>query len=367
MIENERAWALINLDNIRHNYLQIKKNANAEVMAIIKADAYGHGGFEVAKTLSESGAKYFGVATCDEGINLKNINANILILGFTPKNKLQTVIENDLEQTVFDFETAKKLSNIATKIKKQARIQIKIDTGMHRLGFEPTLETIETIKKINLLPNIIITGIFSHLAQSDIPNNKFTYEQYEKFKYVTQNLSQIKMIRHIANSCAILNYPEFKMDMVRTGLMLYGISPFENNILDLKPAMSLKSQISCIKELNIGEGISYNRKFIADRKTKVGIVVIGYADGYPRSCSNKANVIINGKYAPVIGNVCMDYLMINLNGIDAKIGDEVILIGEQNNLSVSADDIAKINNTISYEIITSIGKRIPRYYMNNTF
>lgn len=367
MIENERAWALINLDNIRHNYLQIKKIAATEIMSIIKADAYGHGGFKVAKTLAEAGAKYFGVATCEEGINLKGINAKILILGFTPENKLQEVIENNLEQTVFDFETAKKLSDIATKMKKQVRVHIKIDTGMHRLGFEPIPETIKIIEKINCLPNLSIAGIFSHLAQSDIPNDKFTYNQYEKFNYISKNLSNIKMIRHLSNSSAIINYPEFKMDMVRTGLMLYGISPFENNPLNLKPAMSLKSQIASIKEIKLGESVSYNRKFTANEKTKVGIVVIGYADGYPRSCSNKANVIVNGKYAPVIGNVCMDYLMINLNNINAKIGDEVTLIGQEQNLSISAKDIAKINNTIPYEIITSIGKRIPRYYIHDTF
>lgn len=367
MIENERAWALINLDNIRHNYLQIKKIALTEVMPIIKADAYGHGSFEVAKALSDIGAKYFGVATCEEAISLKNIGAEILILGFTPEKKLQDVIANGLEQTVYDFETAKKLSDIATKLNRQARIHIKIDTGMHRLGFEAAPETIDTIQKINCLPNLVVTGIFSHFAQSDIENDQFTYEQYEKFNYIVKNLSGMKIIRHISNSSAIINYPQFKMDMVRTGLMLYGISPFEKNILDLKPAMSLRSQIAAIKEINFGESVSYNRKFTADSKTKIGIIPIGYADGYPRACSNKMNVIINGRYAPIIGNICMDYLMINLNGIDAKIGDEVILIGQYENLTISATDIAKLNKTIAYEIITSIGKRIPRYYVHDTF
>lgn len=367
MIENERAWVEINLDNIRHNYLQIKKITGKKIMAIIKGDAYGHGDLPVAKILSQAGVKYFGVATCEEGMNLKDIGAEILVLGFIPPNKFQTAIENDLKLAVYDFEAALKLSDIAVKIKKVAQIHIKIDTGMHRLGFDASDKTIEMIKKIHELPNIIIKGIFSHFAQSDISNDKFTYEQYKKFKYVTDNLSEIKMLRHISNSSAIINYPEFEIDMVRAGLLLYGLSPMKNNNLDLKPAMSLKSQIVSIKEIDTAESVSYNRKFIAKRKTKVGVISIGYADGYPRACSNFANVIINGKYAPIIGNVCMDYLTINLGGIEAKIADEVILIGSQNNLSVTADDIAKINNTIAYEIIVSIGKRIPRYYFHDTF
>ena len=362
MYEDERAWALINLENICHNYLEIKKHTDKEIMAILKGDAYGHGDFRTAEVLSKVGVKYFGVATYEEALNLKNIGTEILILGFTPENKLQKVIENGFAQTVFNIETAKKLSDIATKLNMSAKIHIKIDTGMHRLGFDASAETIALIKKINKMENIEIKGIFTHLAQSDIPNDKFTYEQYEKFKYITDNLKEIKMLRHISNSAAIINYPEFESDLVRTGILLYGISPLKNNKLDLKPALSLKSQIVSIKKINKDESVSYNRKFFAQSETLIGIVVIGYADGYPRLASNNMNVIINGKFAPIIGNICMDYLMVNLNGIEAKVGDEVTLIGSQNNLSISASDLAKTCSTISYEIITTIGKRIPRYY-----
>ncbi len=364
MYEDERAWALINLENIRHNYLEVKKNTDKEIMAILKGDGYGHGDFQTAKILSQVGVKNFGVATYEEALNLKDIDAEILILGFTPQNKLQKVIENRFTQTIFNYETAEKLSVIAKKLNMRAKIHIKIDTGMHRLGFDTSDKTIEQIKKINTMENIDIKGIFTHLAQSDIPNDKFTYEQYKKFKYITDNLTEIKMLRHISNSAAIINYPEFESDLVRTGILLYGISPIKNNKLDLKPALSLKSQIVSIKKINTGESVSYNRKFIAQSETLIGIVVIGYADGYPRAASNNMNVIVNGKFAPIIGNICMDYLMINLNGIDAKIGDEVTLIGSQNNLTISADDLAKTCGTIPYEIITTIGKRIPRYYIN---
>ena len=361
--KKERAWVEIKLDNIKHNYFELKKLTDMNIIAVLKADAYGHGAYQVGKTLFDLGVKHFAVATIEEALELKNIGADVLILGFTPGDKLELVIKNNFEQSVFDFNTAVKISSIAQKLNLKAKVHIKIDTGMHRLGFSATQKTIDVIKKINNLPNIVIKGIFSHFAQSDIPNDKFTLEQYQKFSFITHAFKNLNLINHISNSAAIVNYPEFECDFVRAGLFFYGLLYFTNGKINLMPALELKSQIVDIKKIKAHESVSYNRSFFADKNTKIGIVSIGYADGYPRSASNRTSVVVNGKLAPVVGSVCMDYLMINLNNIDAKVGSEVILIGSGNGLSVSAEDLAKINNTISYEVITSIGKRIPRYYI----
>ena len=363
IIKNERVWAEINLENIKKNYFEIKKFAKKNICAIIKTDAYGHGDFYIAKTLTEVGVKYFGVATVEEALNLKKLKEKILILGFTPENKLNLVVNNSFEQAVYDFKTAKKLNDIAQNLGLKAKIHIKIDTGMHRLGFDTSWESVEKIKLISRFSNLELIGVFSHFAQSDIKNDPFTLEQYKKFKFMTDELNDLNLIKHVSNSAGIINYPEFDFDMVRAGLLLYGLLPIKSSKINLSPVLELKSQLVAIKEIEAGESVSYNRQFIAHEKTKIGIVSIGYGDGYMRSNSNKAKVIINGNFAPVIGNICMDYLMIDLKNIEAKIGDEVILIGKSGNLTVTADDLAKINNTISYEIITSIGKRVPRYYI----
>ena len=361
--KNERAWVEINLENIKKNYFEIKKFAKKNICAIIKADAYGHGDFYVAEALAKIGVKYFGVATVEEALNLKNLDAKILILGFTPENKLNLVVKNSVEQAVYDFATAEKLNNIAQKFGVKAKIHIKIDTGMHRLGFDTSRETVEKIKLMSGFSNLKIVGIFSHFAQSDIKNDWFTLEQCKKFKLITNELNDLNLIKHVSNSAGIINYQEFGFDMVRIGLMLYGLLPIKSSKINLTPVLELKSQLVAIKDIKAGESVSYNRKFIAQEKTKVGIVSIGYGDGYMRNNSNKAKVIINGNFAHVVGNICMDYMMINLNNIKAKVGDEIILIGKSGDLSITADDLAKINNTISYEIITSIGKRVPRYYI----
>ena len=363
IIKNERVWIEINLESIKKNYFEIKKFAKKNICAIIKTDAYGHGDFYVAKALSEVGVKYFGVATIEEALNLKNLDAKILILGFTPGNKLKLVVKNNFEQAIYNFETAEKLNDIAQKLGLKAKIHIKIDTGMHRLGFDTSRESIEKIKLISRFSNLEIIGIFSHFAQSDIKDDPFTLKQYKKFKFITDELKDLNLIRHMSNSAGIINYPGFGFDMIRTGLLLYGLLPIKSSKINLTPVLELKSQLVAIKEIKAGESVSYNRKFIAQEKTKVGIVSIGYGDGYMRNNSNKAKVIVNGHFAPVIGNICMDYMMVNLNDIKAKVGDEVILIGKSGNLIITADDLAKINNTISYEIITSIGKRVPRYYI----
>lgn len=375
MINYERVIAEINLDNIAYNMTNIREKVNkkTKIMAVVKADAYGHGAVEVAKTALYNGADWLGVAIIDEAIELRknNIFEPILILGHTIEHKLLQVIKYDITQTVFSFEMAKKLSDEATKIKKKVNIHIKIDTGMSRLGFLPTDESIDEILAIKNLPYINITGIFTHFATADMKDKTFTKEQFEKYMWVIKKLEEKginNIIKHISNSGAILDIDEYSLDMVRAGIILYGMYP-SNQVLKsikLKPAMSLKTHISFIKEIEPDVSVSYCRTYFTNKKTKIATIPVGYADGYARILSNRARVLINGEYANIIGNICMDQFMIDITNIqNVKQGDIVTLMGEDNNNHITAEELANLQNTINYEIVCNIGKRIPRVYIKN--
>lgn len=376
MFEYQRVAAEINLDNIEHNMREIRKRVDekAKIMAIVKADAYGHGAVEVSKVALYSGADWLGVAICDEGVQLRenNIFEPILILGYTPETKIDAVILNGLTQTVFSYENAQKLSRAAVRLGKTAYIHIKIDTGMGRIGFKPCEESIKEIVKISCLPNIEITGVFTHFATADEKDKGFTYEQYNKFVYVTDELEKrgIKnIIRHAANSGAILDMPELRLDMVRAGIILYGLFPSDEvkHDIELLPCMSLKTHVSYIKKIDKGVSVGYGRSFFADKETSVATIPVGYADGYARTLSNKARVIVAGEYANVIGNVCMDQFMVDITGIKGvSADDEVILFGRQADKEITIDEIAGFEGTINYEIVCNIGKRVPRIYIRNS-
>ncbi|MGN1317549.1 MAG: alanine racemase [Lachnospirales bacterium] len=368
-----RVMAEINLDAIGHNIREIKKciEPKTKLLAVVKADGYGHGALEVSKVSLYNGADWLGVATCDEGVELRNagIQVPILILSRTVASQLEIVINNSLTQTVYTYEMAKELSDMAKNLGREAFAHIKIDTGMSRIGFLPNEESLDIIEEIFKLENLNVTGIFTHFSTADEEDKSFTKKQFERFLYMTNSIEKRghKLIRHCANSAAIIDMPELQLDMVRSGIITYGMFPsdFVSKSVDLKPAMSIKSQIIHIKELDENIGIGYGRTYYTNKITKVGTVPIGYADGYSRLLSNKARVIVNGKYASVIGNVCMDQLMIDLTDIECKIGDTVILMGESNGLSVSAEELAKIEGTINYEIVCDVGKRVPRVYIRN--
>lgn len=371
MINYERVIAEINLDNIAYNMTNIKKslNKNTRIMAIVKADGYGHGAVEIAKTALYNGANWLGVAIIDEAIEIRknNILEPILILGNTIEHKFIQVIKYNITQTVFSYNMAKKLSNEAKKLKKNVNIHIKIDTGMSRIGFLPTKETIQQILNISKLPYIKITGIFTHFATSDIKDKSFTKEQFQKYIYIVNILEKKginKFIKHISNSGAILDLKNYQLDMVRVGIILYGMYPsnqVEKNIA-LKPAMTLKTYISFIKELEPNISVGYCRTYFTNKKTKIATIPVGYGDGYARILSNKARVFINGQYANVIGNICMDQFMIDITHIqNIKEGDEVILMGE----CITPEELANLQNTINYEIVCNIGKRVPRVYIKN--
>lgn len=370
-----RAVAEIDLDAIGFNIRQIKSRLKPEtrLMAVVKADAYGHGAVEASKICLYNGAEQLAVATCDEGVELRqsSIQVPVIILGNTVESQLETVISNSLTQTVFCYDTAKAISDAAVRLGKKALVHIKIDTGMGRIGFLPSEESLNTIEEIFRLPNIDVTGIFTHFATADEADKTFTLEQYKKFRFMTDSLEKrghTGLVRHCSNSAAILDMPQLQLDMARAGIIIYGMYPSSqvSEDLALKPAMKLKSQISYVKEVNADTSIGYGRTYFTDKKTKVATVPVGYADGYSRKCSNKSRVIVKGQYAPVIGNVCMDQMMIDVTYIEnVKIGDSVTLMGKEGNLSVSAEELADIQGTINYEIVCNVGKRVPRVFIRN--
>lgn len=366
-------WAEINIDNIIYNVNSIKNilNKGTEYISVIKADAYGHGAVKCAEYIKGCGINYFAVAMLDEAIELRNagIDSNIIILGFTPYNMAKTVIENNISQTCYSYELAKEFSDAAVKLGKTAKLHIAVDTGMKRIGFEPTKESIDIIDEIQKLSNVKIEGLFTHFAVADAKDKSFTYEQFRKYNDFLEMLNQRKIdigIKHVGNSAEIIDLPKLNLDAVRPGIIQYGLYPSDEVIhsnLPLKPVMSLKANIINIKEVEKDTSISYGRKFFTKRKSIIATIPVGYADGYSRLLSGKAMVIVNGQFAPVVGVICMDQCMIDITDINnVSIGDEVILIGNDGKLEISVDHIAKMLGTINYEVICMISRRVPRVY-----
>lgn len=368
-------WAEIDLDSLKYNIRNIKKIVgNKEVIAVVKADAYGHGAIDIVPTLLENGASKLAVAMISEAIELRrnNINAPILILGYTPLTCGEELIEYNIEQTVFDYKYAKELSDIAMGMGKKAKIHIAIDTGMGRIGFMPNEESVKDIINISKLEGIEIVGLFTHFATADEEDKSYSYEQYEKIIRISNLLKEKGLdipFKHVSNSGAIIDLPETYLDGVRAGIILYGYYP-SNEVnkekLKLKPALTLKARISHIKELDKDMYISYGRTFKTNRKSIIATLPIGYADGYIRNLSDKVKVLVKGKFANVVGRICMDQCMIDITDIPGvQVGDEVILLGEDNGIKYNADDLAEELNTINYEILCLLKERIPRVYIKD--
>jgi alanine racemase len=366
-------WAEVDLDKLAHNMREIRKAAQSrEIIAVIKADGYGHGALDIAPTLLENGATRIAVAVLNEAVELRRggIEEPIMVLGFTPPSLIDMLLRYDIEQTVYSYDLAKEISQLAKKKNKVAKLHIALDTGMGRIGFLPNEESAEEVYKISKLPNIIIEGLFSHFSSADEEDKSYTRLQLERYNYFYNNLLQkgVKVnIRHIANSAAIIDMPEAHFEAVRPGIILYGYYPSEEVLkqkITLKPVMSLKTNIVHIKNLPTGEYISYGRKFKTSRESIIATLPVGYADGYTRLLFNKAKVIVNGSFVPVIGRICMDQCMVDVTDIPGvKLGDEVVLMGEQDGLEFTADHIAELIGTINYEITCMISKRVPRVYI----
>lgn len=373
----KRTWAEVDLDAIAHNMREIRRitDKNAQIMAVVKADAYGHGFLETAKTLLENGADRLAVAVLQEGKQLRSrgVDVPILILGASAPEDADDLINFDITPNVFDLEFAKALSYAAEKKEKVTKVHIKVDTGMSRIGFVAddgdNKEIVNEILKVARLPYIEIEGIFSHFATSDETDGAYTRLQFKRFMSVVNALEErgLKIpIKHICNSAGIMMYPEMHLDMVRPGVILYGMYPsneVDKSRLDLIPAMTLKSRITLVKKVGAGRGVSYGKEYITDKPTKIATVPIGYADGYLRKTAKEGRMLVHGVKVPIIGRICMDQCMIdvtNVHNIDK--GDEVIIFGRE---GVTIDDLAGWLDTINYEIACVIGKRIPRIYTRN--
>ncbi|HAR84955.1 MAG TPA: alanine racemase [Clostridium sp.] len=368
-------WAEINLDTIATNTKNIKKLiGDKELIAIVKADCYGHGAVDVVPTLLDNGASRLAVAMLTEAIELRenNINAPIVILGYTPLYLGEELINYDIEQTVYDLDYAKELSKIALSLNKKAKIHIAIDTGMGRIGFLPGDDTVKTINEVYNLEGLEVIGIYSHFSTSDEKDKTYANEQLFKFKKVMADLKALGIeipLKHISNSGAIIDMPETYLNGVRPGIILYGYYPSKevsNDNLSVKPALTLKAKVAHVKELHKDMYISYGKTFKTNKKTIVATLPIGYGDGYPRALSENAKVIVNGKFASILGRICMDQCMIDVTDIDnIKTGDEVIILGGEGDLKFNADDMAEALGTINYEILCRIKSRIPRVYIKN--
>lgn len=376
MTDYQRVTAEIDLDAVAYNIKNIRKKVKKEtmIMGVVKADAYGHGAVEVSKVLLYNGADWLGVAMIDEAVQLRknNIMVPILILGYTPEAEIEDVVRYDIIQTVFSYEMAKMVSDAAVKLGKTAKIHIKVDTGMGRIGFIPEENIGDEVLKISKLPNIEINGIFTHFSTSDEKDKTFTKLQYDRFKYAIDEIEKkgIKLsVKHCANSAAIMDFDDLGFNMVRAGIILYGMYPSDEVIkenLSLKPVMSIKTHISYVKKVSKNIPVSYGRTYYTDKESVIATVPVGYADGYIRKMQNGGRVIVNGHYANIVGRVCMDQFMIDITDVpDVSSGDEVILMGSDGKLSITAEEIAHVLDTINYEVVCMIGKRVPREYIKN--
>lgn len=361
-------YAEINLRAIEHNFTEIRKHIQptAKFCAVVKANAYGHGAVEVSKIAVKCGADFLAVATVEEGLKLRreNFQLPILILGLIPHSAAKISVENNLTLTVADFELAKKISDAAVEENILAKIHLKIETGMGRIGIFPD-DAIYLAEKISQLPNVELEGIFSHFADADSEDKNFTFEQLKIFNDVCEKISArgIKIkIRHIAESAAILELPAAHLDMARSGIISYGLYPsadVKKNIL-LQPAMKLVARSVFLKKIPAGTSIGYGREFIARKNSVIATLPLGYADGYIRAYKNFF-VETHGRLAPIAGRICMDQFMVDVSNIpDAKVGDEFILFGGD---TISIDDAAKHLRTINYEVTCLVSDRVPRIFL----
>lgn len=373
--EYYRGYAKIDLDAIYDNIKALKNNISKDVTvtAVIKSDGYGHGAVPIAKTVDNLVSAY-AVATIHEAINLREhgIHKPIYILGFTHESMFEEAIKQNIRLTVYDGETAEIISKTAESINKTADIHIKTDTGMSRIGFKDNSESIEIIKRISKLPGINIEGIYTHFSAADEKNKHSVHIQLKRFINFIDNLKKENInipIIHCANSAGVIDLPENSFSTVRAGIAIYGLYPSEDvnkETVKLKPALSLKSHIIQLKWVDKGTGIGYGSTYITDRETHVATIPIGYGDGYPRSLSNKGNVLINGERARIIGRVCMDQFMVDVTHLkNVENGDVVTLVGTDGNEVITVEELSEQAGTFNYEFVCDIGKRIPRIYFRN--
>ena len=371
-----RTEAAIDLDTAEHNFniTRAKLPENVKLLCVIKADAYGHGAVPLAK-LFEGRADFYGVACIEEAIELKKagIKTPVLILGAVPKEFYSDIVKYDIRVPIFNLEDAKALSAEAVKQSKTAPFHFCVDTGMSRIGFQVNKESADACLEITKLPNIEAEGLFSHFATADEKDLSKAIAQRDKFKEFIKLLEERGInipIMHINNSAGIMNFDEY-FDMCRMGIILYGLYPsheVDENLLKIKPVMEWRAHITHIKELEPGREISYGGTYKTGETRRIATIPVGYADGYPRCLSNKGKVLINGEFAPITGRVCMDQFMVDITGIDAKVGDTVVLVGKSGSKELSMEEVSESAYSFNYELPCRVARRVPRtYYRDGKF
>ena len=368
-------WAEIDLNNLINNIEEIKKkSSNSEIIGVVKANAYGHGAVEVSKVLLSCNIKKLAVANIVEAIELRenDINAPIMLLGISEEFAIDELINHNVEPTVSTLKFAKKLNESAKEKGKIIKIHVAIDSGMGRIGFRNNTKDIEDIVSISNLSNLKIESIFSHFSTADSIDKSYSSNQINIYNSILSKLEEKGVTidkKNLSNSAAIIDIPESHYDYVRPGIIQYGYYPsneVNKNDINIKPVLTWKTRVVHIKEVDENEYIGYGKTYKTSKKTVIATLPVGYADGYSRGLSNKGSVIIKGKLAPIIGNVCMDQFMIDVTNIEGvETGDEVILLGSYGDVKFDADDMANILDTISYEVLCLIGRRAPRLYIKD--
>lgn len=377
MKKYQRIRAEVSLDAIAHNFEEMRKRIrkDTKIIAVIKADGYGHGADAVARLIHDYDYIWgFAAATAEEAIALRKsgVTKPILILGLVFEEHFQELAAFDIRIAVSDAETAQKFAEAAVHTGKHALIHIALDTGMTRIGFSDTLESAEEVRKIKEIPGLEIEGIFTHFARADEYDKSPALVQLSRYQHFVQLLKEQGIeipLCHCSNSAGIMRISEANMDAVRAGITIYGIYPsdeVEKEALDLIPAMELKSHVSYVKKVTAGTAVSYGGTFVTETETVIATIPVGYADGYPRTLSNKGWVLIHGKKAPILGRVCMDQFMVDVTHIpEVAKGDEVTLLGRDGEEWIDADTIGNLSGRFSYEFLCEISKRVPRIYIQN--
>lgn len=377
MKKYSRAKAVISLDAIAHNFEEMKKQLadGTKMVAVIKADGYGHGANAIAHMIHDYDYIWgFATATAEEAVSLRNagVTKPILILGIVFEECFGELIAQDVRFTVCDYEMAEKMSQEAVRQDKLVHVHLALDTGMSRIGFADTEESVEVISQISLLPNLEIEGMFTHFARADEYDRSpalVQLKRYEKFAFLLEEAGISIPMCHCSNSAGIMRVPEAHLDAVRAGITIYGIYPsneVERDTLHFRQAMELKSHVSFVKDLAPGNAISYGGTFVTEKTTRVATIPVGYADGYPRQLSNKGWVLIHGKRAKILGRVCMDQFMVDVTHIPGvKAGDEVTLVGKDGEEFISIEEMGDLSGRFSYEFACDISKRVPRVYIKD--
>ncbi|QOV19094.1 alanine racemase [Blautia liquoris] len=368
-----RCYAEVSLSAIGHNIREVRKQISPEtkLLIVIKADAYGHGAVKVARFMEDQ-ADYFGVATIDEAVSLREggIRHPILILGYTSPSQYPELVTYDIAQTIYSMDTARKLNEEAKRQGRKARVHVAVDTGMTRIGFQVTEEDADEIRAVSLLSEINLEGLYTHFSRADEMDKSYSLIQAQKYRKMLDMLEKRGVqipLKHICNSAGIMEFKDYRYDMVRCGIVTYGIYPSEEvqkSQLDLKPALQWKAHVIHVKDVPKGVGVSYGATYVTDKPmTKIATISVGYADGYPRALSSIGRVLIHGQYAPILGRICMDQMMVDVTEIsDVQVEDVVTLVGMDGDKIIPIEEIADPSSRFNYEMLCNIGQRVPRVY-----